>query len=529
MRMVIRNPIARGVGLAAGLLPLLLSGTIPAQTPPTPSSAVPPAAEVSEGSTREQELEARVRQLESLVEQLSRQVQSISSTPPAPQPAPDPEGAEVTPSGGATAPGQSSPYNPPPSDRFEMPLKNPSIRSFGRFGPGFEWRTADEEYTLQFHNLTQVDGRFYQQAGQEPVADTFALPRQWFMFSGRLTKPLEYFVSLANGFDTVTTLDDFLNVHYDDRLQFKIGRYKTPFTYEFYTEPVQGLIVPERSLFFNNFALNRAVGMMAWGQLIDKRLDYAVGIFNTNRNGFADTSDGKNVLAYLNYRVGGPEGNLFENLSFGGSVDSGNQFSAPPIPATLRTIVPTTGNSVFGVPFLSFNPGVQESGNHTLWDLHLAWYYRHLSLISEWGSGRQPYSPVANANARTQLPIQSWYVQAGYFLTGETVATRGLLKPLRPFDVRKGKQGPGALEVFGRYNYLNIGREVFTNQLANPDLWTNQLYLVDVGFNWYWTAYVRMTFDWEHAEFGNPVLYNTVTGARQINSDLFWVRFQVFF
>lgn len=52
------------------------------------------------------------------------------------------------------------------------------------------------------------------------------------MFSGRLTKPYKYFVSWAQGLDTITPLDVWLNVHYCDRLQFKFGRMFTPFAYE---------------------------------------------------------------------------------------------------------------------------------------------------------------------------------------------------------------------------------------------------------------------------------------------------------
>ena len=67
----------------------------------------------------------------------------------------------------------------------------------------------------QFHDLTQIEGRFLGTGGQEPVNSTFLINRQWFMFSGRLTKPYEYFVSWAQGLDTITPLDVWLNVNYD--------------------------------------------------------------------------------------------------------------------------------------------------------------------------------------------------------------------------------------------------------------------------------------------------------------------------
>ncbi len=116
---------------------------------------------------------------------------------------------------------------------------------------------------------------------------------------------------------------------------------------------------------------------------------------------------------------------------------------------------------------------------------------------------------------------------AGYFLTGETVSSRGVLKPLHNFDVRPGKRGLGAIELAGRYNYLDIGRQVFSAGLADPSLWTNQLYTVDAGVNWYWTEYIKVYLGWQHAGFGNEVLF--APGHFHTSSDQYWMRFQVFF
>ncbi len=548
-----------------------------AQTPPVPDPSLPsapaPAASPNPAAPagREAELEGRIRQLEMMVQKLSTQMGAPSAggppggavvgtgpvdravdsptnasgpsvgtgEPPGGPPGPiamDPaarpggEAPTATPGGkGPLSPGQSSAPNPPPSARFEMPPTFLDLPLTGSFGPGFEIKTADEEFVLQFHDLTQVEGRFYQQGGQNPTHDTFAIPRQWFMFSGRITKPWEYFVSLQQGFDTVNGLDIFLNAHYDDRLQLRAGRFKTPFTYEFYTEPTQGLIQPELSLFFNNFALNRSVGGQLWGRLFNKTapLDYAVGIFNDDRNSFLASSDAKNVLGYLNWRpfatfVDTP----LENFVLGGSVMAGTQTNAP-LPATFRTVVATGGNSINGVPFLSFNANARESGPRAFWDLHAAWYYRHLSLIAEWQSGYQDYALAANLAAHDRIGVDSFYVQAGYFITGETVAGRNVVRPIKDFDIRKGREGPGAIELAGRFNALDLTRNIFTSGLADPNLWSNNLYTTDAGINWYPNQYVKIYFDWEHAVFGNPVQYNAT--ARQKTSDLFLIRFQLYF
>lgn len=525
----------------------------PAQTPPLPAASEPSTVA---STPREAELEARVRQLESMVNQLATQVQSLAAQPAAPAPAAAASGraaggtaagpAGMMGVGGGGGSGNASdaddtaaavggsvasrgPLAPPASNRFDMPSSFPKRSLNASFGPGFELMTDDEEFQLQFHDLTQIDYRGYEDTPINTLAEayesTFGLPRQWWIFSGRMGKPFEYFLVPAFGFDSVNLLDAFLNVNFDPRLQLKIGRYKTPFTYEFYNLPINGLVNPERSLFFNNFGLNRDVGMMAWGSLFDKRFDYAVGIFNGDRNFFIDRNSSKDVAALLNFRpFGNWKDSLLENFSVGGSVLFGNEFNRP-IPQTLRTNVATTGSGFFGVPFLQFNNGVVESGDRALWDLHAAWYYNHTSLIAEWGSGFQDYAQLATPGLRTQLPISGYYVQMGHFLTGETVAARGQLKPLRNFDIRKGKRGPGAIELAGRYSTLNLGREVFTSGFADPNLWTNDAYLIDVGVNWYWSQFVKVYLGWQHAAFGNPVFVDP--GNMQLTNDMAWARFQI--
>ena len=52
--------------------------------------------------------------------------------------------------------------------------------------------------------------------------------------------------------------------------------------------------------------------------------------------------------------------------------------------------------------------------------------------------------------------------------------------------------------------------------------------MVDVGVNWYINHYVKVMFDWEHAMFGQPVMYRPGPGL-QSTSDLFWMRMLFYF
>ncbi|HEU5116608.1 MAG TPA: porin, partial [Isosphaeraceae bacterium] len=273
--------------------------------------------------------------------------------------------------------------------------------------------------------------------------------------------------------------------------------------------------------------LNRDIGMMAWGQLFQKRLDYAAGIFNGTRNNYIDANSAKDFAGYVNFRpFGQMEGSILENFNIGGSVEYGNQLNAP-VPQILRTNVATTGTSFYGVPFLAFNPNVIESGDRAFWDLHTAWYVGGLSLLAEWASGFQDYAKLATPFNRTHLPVDSFYAQAGYFITGEKVAGRGQVKPIRDFDIRKGKFGPGAIELAARYSFLSVGQQVFTAGLSDPNLWSRNNYLVDVGVNWYWTSSIKLYLGWQHAGFGTPVLVDP--GRFQLTNDMLWARFQIYF
>jgi phosphate-selective porin OprO and OprP len=559
-----------GVALATlSAYPAFAQQAEPVQAPDNLPPALPAASTPAAAPTsREAQLEERVRQLESIVNRLQRQVgamESAGSTSSEPDGSPTVGGlqgsglppsepgvtpvpgavetgdvprASVSRSGGIGVPGGSFPPVPKPDNRFDSPATLEDKRVRARFGPGFELMTDDAEFVLQFHDLTQLDYRGYLQGGQDSIHDTFAIPRQRWIFSGHITKEIGFMASLQQGFDSVTGLDMFLDLNYDRRLQFRMGRFKTPFTYEFFNEPIQGLITPERSLFFNNFGQNREVGLMAYGQLFSgpnfdevSRVQYAAGIFNGNRNGFVANQDGKFVSAYVNaHPFGEWKDSPLENFNIGGSMFAGTN-AQPAVPSTFRTVVPTTGNAVIGVPFLTLNtPQFRMQGPMAFWDLHTAWFYNSLAVIAEWQSGYQDYASTFSPGSLTEhirVPVQSYYVTAAYLLTGETRSSVGVVKPRHPFTLRHGESGLGAWEVFGRYNYIYIGSSVYSFGLADTSGNANRVSMIDLGINWHMTQYVKMVFDWNYAEFNNPVTY--AAGKYQSTANTFWWRVQLFF
>src|SRR5262249_18415057 len=159
--------------------------------------------------------------------------------------------------------------------------------------------------------------------------------------------------------NSLDLLDAFLNVNFDDRFQVRFGRYMTPLTYDQFAIRPMWLPTPERSLFTTNLGLNRQIGLMGWGYLFDKRLDYAVGIFNGSRNSFQSLSNGKDFIAYLNARPFQQSESLWflKYLNFGSSVAIGYQDQSP-VPAALRIGAVSPDAALPGVatvPFLVLN------------------------------------------------------------------------------------------------------------------------------------------------------------------------------
>jgi phosphate-selective porin OprO/OprP len=556
------------IGLALTQPTAAPAQTAPAAAPPSPTlpAAAPSTSELGELVRRLRDLEEtnkkllkeaeeskRLREdfqdLSKKYEDLSRKVDGLpaSDGPSAPAPAPAPAGGTST-STAAKGNGNGNDVNAFVGGggvRNRAEAQQIGNRRLGLIklktgynyeAGGFQFSTEDDELQLKVRGLIQADAKVFSQAGPAPLNNSFIVPRARLYFDGRISKPIQYQVSIQDSYGVLNLFNAYLNFGYDERLQLRVGRFKTPFTYEFYKLNVYNQLAPERSIYNVNFQANRQVGLMGWGELFEKRAEYAVGIFDGPRHSYQDFNAAKDVMAFVNFKpFEKREGSFLRDLNIGGSVDYGDQ-NNPLNPAVLRTNQqPSTspanavdGTGTTSLPFLAFNSNVRERGIRSLWELHLAYYYKGLTVLGAWDAGFDSYAINGAGHDPIKVPVGGYFIQAGYLLTGETIRERAMIDPLRPFDLRKGKFGLGAFEPTIRFSTVNLGNEVFTGGLADPNLWTNHVNLVDVGLNWYLNKAVRVFIDWEHAEFGQPVVYRPGP-ALQKNSDLFWARLQLYF
>jgi phosphate-selective porin OprO/OprP len=430
--------------------------------------------------------------------------------------------------------GQLTPFQPAPGyplatapPRLEFPLA-------GRFGRGFHFETEDDEYSLRVHLESQIEGRIWSRDPDLPPGSALSgiyLPRQRIFFNGNITRPIEYELSINRGLANINILNAYINIHFNDNLEFRVGRFFTPLPYDQYAISNYWLLTPERSIFTTNVGLNRQFGAMAWGYLWDKQVDYAAGVFNGSRNSFENLNNAMDFVGYFNARPfqESESFSLFRFLNLGTSVAYGFQDQAPS-PVAFRIGGGSPDTNIPGsatVPFLILNRDVIERGDRLIGSVHAAYYYKQLSLIGEWQYGFGHYATPSVASAR--VPFEGFYVAGGYFLTGEEVERRTVVRPIRPLIplTKGGRRGPGAWELAGRVSALRLGDEVFSAGLADRSLWFDRAMTTEVGLNWYWNEYVKLYMFWLHGNFGRPL--GAPPGGFRDDADMFWLRFQLYF
>jgi phosphate-selective porin OprO/OprP len=511
---------------------------MPAPPPVDPTAPPPPQAPPPGEGGRLAAIEARLEALEEQNRRLAEENRALRERVARPGggdiPTPATDGVAA---GGAGAPGGLSfgatPASPVPS-YAGVTEERPSDRVpvLGNFGQGFMFQSEDEEYQLQIHLESQTDYRAFDPNGEVYARDGFYSPRNRILFGGHATKAVEYLLSINKGFGDLNLLDAYVNFRYDDRLMFKIGRYMTPFNYEQFAIQNMWLIAPERSLFTSNLGLNRQFGAQLWGSLLEERLDYSVGVFDGPRNSYEDFNDAKDVMAYLNARPFQelPEGNPLRFLNLGGSFAYGEQDN-PLVPASFRV---ATNASNAGTadraapPFLIFNNGVLERGQRTFWSAHVAYFYRSLSVVADYNGSIQRFARNAAAPASAVLPTDGYAVAVGYFLTGEELERRTIVEPLKPFRLKRGEFGLGAVELIGRYSTFGTDPDVFEAGLADRDLWSNRAWVTNLGVNWYPNKFVKIYLDWQHAEFGDPVFF-AEPDQKALTNEMLWLRCQFYY
>lgn len=400
---------------------------------------------------------------------------------------------------------------------------------------GFIIRSSDKKYVLRVTGQIQTDYRDYPYDRDLTDVDSFLVRRARLGVEADMGqyefRLLPDFSNKQNTSTPASTViqDAYINAHWWDAFQFEAGKFKQPFSYE---QLIQDRFVPtvERSL-IDQFVPARDVGVMIHGRrLFGGRFDYYASVANGEINGDFDTNNRKDVFGRLVLRPF-QEAAWLKGLQFGVSVSTGIEqgtiFNNPGTTIVTNDLTGLTLRTPGQIPWFKFNNIANAGGgisNVVLPDglrdrisPEVTYFYKGLGLAAQYFHQIQDVrlSNAGPAEAiRTSVPVNGFYVLGTYLLTGEERTTYSQpITPLHEFDPCHPWSCKGAWELVGRVSRVDMGDEVFepfvvggaTVRLADPTLWTRGVTEMTIGFNWYWTKWVRWQFNWEHDYFDQPV------------------------
>jgi phosphate-selective porin OprO/OprP len=493
----------------------------------------PPARCPAQSAPSTTDLERRVEQLEEALRQLKEELRAARSAqqgqPEAP--APGPLGSSPSPpDAGGERGGPAANVTPGGSPTGESARDGaPGGARGGGRSDYFTLRPrGDDSLVLRLTGQIQADYRPYLLPGDQTDIDTFFLRRARFGLEADLLKQYEFRFLPDYGQGKTAIQDSYLNLHYWDGLQFEVGKFKQPVSYE---QLIQDRFVPtvERSM-IDQLVPSRDVGVMAHGQkLFGDRLEYAMSISNGEINGDFDVNDPKDFDARVAVRPFNDEGlpPWLRRLQLGVSGGYGTQ-QEPINPSTLRTPLQ--------VLWFQFNPSVRADGARTRLTPELSYFWGGLGLAAQYYHEDQQMRPAATGPSyrfRTDVGFEGFYVLATYLLTGEERTTYSeAIAPLRPFDPLHLIACPGGWELVGRVSQLELNDDVFAPglaRLADPTRFSRGAAEATLGFNWYLNRFVRMQFNYEHSWFDQPVQLGVFPVKFFTHMDALDARFQIIF
>jgi len=405
---------------------------------------------------------------------------------------------------------------------------------------GLAIKSADGQYTLNFHALVQLDGRFFPDApGTQGLLDTFTLRRVEPSFEGNLTSLFSYKIMPEFGGSPTSTVtaDLYGEFHFQPKyFNVRVGKYKEPVG----LENLQGsanLAFVERGL-PTDLIPNRDLGVDVNGVLGNNQLSYTLGVFNGAPDGAdANATDPDNHKEFAGRLFAQPwhdgKNGALDNLGFGISGSAGREDSlsttyASSPTGTLGTngILPqykTPGQNTF-FQYGSTATPVGADGLHDRLSPQAYYYYGGFSALAEYVVTHQQLDVFAKPKDSGDVTNKARELTVGYLLTGENASYNGV-NPINPFGAGAGW---GAFEVVARAGELQVGNDAYRkfadgNTLAAITTAASQAKSQGIGLNWYLTKNIKTQFDYDETHFtggavgGNRPVEHALLARAQYN------------
>jgi phosphate-selective porin OprO/OprP len=387
---------------------------------------------------------------------------------------------------------------------------------------GYTFASADGANSIKFRELVQLDSRLFFHDGGGIANNAFVLRRARLIVEGALAKNYGYQVVTEFGGSSVSILEANFTVALTPSLQFRFGRFKEPIGLE-RLQSDSWTFFNERSI-VTNLTPDRDLGVQASGDLLNGRVNYALGVFNglpdaANNSTNTDFDNDKNVAGRV---FASPfkavAGSPLQGLSFGVGGSFGREKTASGRTAGYKTDGQQT--------FFAYNAAVVADGQTWRVSPQLDSRRGPFGLLGEYVISTVNVRPSATG-PKTELQNKAWQLAAGYVLTGENSSAAGVV-PREDFDFAAGTWG--AFEVAARYADFKVDDNafpLFASAASNAD----EAKSLGLGLNWYLSKAVAFKIDCYQTKFGFSPLAPAISAAQILRQDekAFITRFQLSF
>jgi phosphate-selective porin OprO/OprP len=378
---------------------------------------------------------------------------------------------------------------------------------------GFTIKSNDGNFLLKIGADLQVDNRTFLGQGSQSFVDTALLRRVRPTFSGTVYKYVDYFFRPDFGQGQTVIYDAYVELKYFDRAKVRVGKFKPPVGLERLQSDDDTNFV-ERGL-PTLLAPSRDIGYQISGDVVRRRVAYAVGVFNgVADNGLSDAavSNHRDYAGRIFLTPFQPdERNPLRGLGAGLGASTGN-VDGEALPA-----YKSFGQNTF----FTFASGVAEAGHRTRLAPQAYYYLGPFGLLTEYGLTEEG---LQKGTVRRDIAFRAWQVQATFLLTGEA---KGFTSPTprKSFDPRN--QGWGAVELAVRVGDFSTEQGIYNYGFAAVTAAPRHAHEWVGGVNWYLNRLFRTSLDYGNTNFGGGA--TAAAGGNRPSERALILRFQVNF
>lgn len=354
-------------------------------------------------------------------------------------------------------------------------------------GKNFTLGSADGNFKLNLGGYIQTDYRYYEGGEDENNTNTFDTRRARLTASGSISKNISYKLQ-ADFADEVDELRDaYIDLNYTPLAVVRAGQFKVPFDYEQVTSSAT-LDFIERSITGDFIATtSRDIGVMLFGSVLDKRINYYLGAFNGTGENMTDDNDSLTFIGRLLFSpFANDENSALNGLTFGGSFSGGDRqsHSSSSITLAARNKISNT---------------VTLNGQRTRAAAEARYFNGPFSLKGEYYYQREERNDIGGTDFE-DIISQGFYGIATYVLTGEKKVDGANIVPNHNFNPATGEWG--AFELATRYSYLDLDKASGNDPVvAGENIGANTVQGVTFGLHWYFNKYLKLMADYSFFDF----------------------------